>query len=152
MASVEGYNNEGVVTFEKIVLDVTRVKVEFEYEPEGLVEKTVSAIGADDLQVEQDLARFKALVEQTGGAAEGWRGEVREGRPESAPSENQPAGEGRWPQKVAVRRPAAPRAFRPSPANSPGGPLGEMLTRVDHDLGERRGRPGFHRRAACNGG
>jgi len=85
--SVDGYHNEGVVTFEKIAPDVTRINVEFEYEPEGLVEKTGSVIGADDLQVEQDLARFKLLVEQTGGAAEGWRGEVREGRPESAPYE-----------------------------------------------------------------
>jgi len=84
--SVDGYHNEGVVTFEKIGPDVTRINVEFEYEPEGLVEKTGSAIGADDLQVEQDLARFKALVEQTGGAAEGWRGEVHEGRPEPARS------------------------------------------------------------------
>ena len=84
--SVEGYHNEGVVMFEKIAPDVTRIKVEFEYEPEGLVEKTGSAIGADDLQVEEDLERFKALVEGTGGAAEGWRGEVREGRPASVPS------------------------------------------------------------------
>jgi len=74
------------VTFETIAPDVTRITVEFEYEPEGLVEKTGSAIGADDLQVERDLARFKALVEQTGGAAEGWRGEVHEGRPEPARS------------------------------------------------------------------
>jgi uncharacterized membrane protein len=93
--SVEGHHNEGVVTFERIALDATRIKVEFEHEPEGLVETIGSAIGADDLQVQEDLARFKALVEQTGGAAEGWRGEVHEGRPESAPSANTgPLGQG----------------------------------------------------------
>jgi uncharacterized membrane protein len=86
--SVEGHRNEGVVTFEQIAPDATRIKVEFEHEPDGLVETIGSAIGADDLQVQEDLTRFKALVEQTGGAAEGWRGEVHEGPPESAPSEN----------------------------------------------------------------
>jgi uncharacterized membrane protein len=86
--SVEGHRNEGVVTFEQIAPDATRIKVEFEHEPDGLVETIGSAIGADDLQVQEDLTRFKALVEQTGGAAEGWLGEVHEGPPESAPSEN----------------------------------------------------------------
>jgi uncharacterized membrane protein len=84
--SLGGHRNEGAVTFEEIAPDVTRITVEFEHEPDGLIEKIGSAIGADALQVQEDLARFKTLVEQTGGAAEGWREEVREGHPESAPS------------------------------------------------------------------
>jgi uncharacterized membrane protein len=86
--STDGHRNEGVVEFEQIEPGVTRIKVDFEHETEGLVEKIGSAIGADDLQVKEDLARFKSLVEQRGGAPEGWRGEVADGR------ETNPSGPG----------------------------------------------------------
>jgi uncharacterized membrane protein len=57
----------------------TRVKVEMEYEPEGLKESTGAILGIDEGQVEQDLERFKELVEAREMPTGAWRGEIRSG-------------------------------------------------------------------------
>ncbi|MDQ3890645.1 MAG: SRPBCC family protein [Actinomycetota bacterium] len=75
----EGKGNSGVVTFHRINDGTTRVTVQMEYEPEGLVEKVGSALGADEMRVEGDLRRFKEFVESRGAATGAWRGEVEGG-------------------------------------------------------------------------
>ncbi len=75
----EGKGNSGVVTFHRINDGTTRVTVQMEYEPEGLVEKVGSALGADEMRVEGDLKRFKEFVESRGAATGAWRGEVEGG-------------------------------------------------------------------------
>jgi uncharacterized membrane protein len=78
--STSGLRNDGVVLFEQVEPGVTRVKVEFEHETDGMVEKIGSVIGADDRQVQSDLLRYKDLVEQQGSSAQGWQGEVHNGQ------------------------------------------------------------------------
>ena len=53
-----------------------------DFVPEGVKEKLGDALGAPDRRVKGDLQRFKELVESSGGASEGWRGEVK--RPDEA--------------------------------------------------------------------
>jgi uncharacterized membrane protein len=65
--STDGLRNDGVVIFEPIEAGVTRVKVDFEHDSEGLVEKIGAAIGADDRQVQADLLRYKERVESGAG-------------------------------------------------------------------------------------
>jgi uncharacterized membrane protein len=74
--SVDGTENAGVVTFHRLNDNQTRVMVQIEHEPEGLVEKAGSALGFDDRRVKGDLQRFKDLVEARGVPTGGWRGEV----------------------------------------------------------------------------
>ena len=75
----EGKGNSGVVTFHRINDGTTRVTVQMEYEPEGVVEKIASAVGADEMRVEGDLKRFKEFVESRGAETGAWRGEVEGG-------------------------------------------------------------------------
>jgi len=77
--ATEGKPNGGVVTFHRIDDNRTRIMVQMEYEPEGVVESVGSAIGADERRVEGDLERFKQLVESRGAETGAWRGEVEQG-------------------------------------------------------------------------
>ena len=76
--SVGGLTNNGRVEFTPID-DGTRVKVEMEYEPEGLKETAGALLGIDGGQVENDLERFKELVENREVPTGAWRGEIRSG-------------------------------------------------------------------------
>jgi len=74
-----GVNQDGIVTFEPLGEDRTRVRVSFDYEPEGMVESLGSAIGQDERRVKGDLERFKEFVESRGAPTGAWRGTVHEG-------------------------------------------------------------------------
>jgi uncharacterized membrane protein len=63
----------GVVTFQPLGDQDTRVTVQLEWQPEGMVEKVGSAVGVDDIQVKADTKRFKHFVEEH-------RGETGQGR------------------------------------------------------------------------
>ena len=71
-----GKGNAGVVTFHRLNDDETRVTVQMDWQPEGVVENVGAALGFDDRQVSKDLARFKELVESRGAASGGWRGDI----------------------------------------------------------------------------
>jgi uncharacterized membrane protein len=78
--STDGTSHAGVVTFHKLSDDKTRVMVQIDWAPEGIVEKVGAATGFDDRQVKGDLDRFKTFIESRGSATGAWRGEVpREG-------------------------------------------------------------------------
>jgi uncharacterized membrane protein len=66
----------GVVTFHKLDDATTRVMIQIDWEPEGLVEKAGAALGFDDLQVKADAAKFKEFIESRGGRTGSWRGDV----------------------------------------------------------------------------
>lgn len=74
--STDGKQNAGVVTFHRLGEDMTRVTVQMEWEPSGVVESIGSAVGADDRRVQGDLDRFKEFIESQGQATGAWRGEV----------------------------------------------------------------------------
>ncbi len=76
--SMDGLMNSGRVEFTPID-DGTRVTVEMEYQPEGIKETAGAALGLDEGQVEDDLERFKELVESREVPTGAWRGEIRSG-------------------------------------------------------------------------
>ena len=74
--SVDGAPNAGVVTFHPLSDDRTRVMLQLEGEPEGVVEKVGEAIGVFERQVEKDLERFKGFIEERGTETGAWRGTI----------------------------------------------------------------------------
>ena len=77
--STGGFRNSGRVEFEPID-DGTRIRVEMEYEPEGLKASVGALFGRDEGQVEHDLERFKQLVESREVPTGSWRGEIESGQ------------------------------------------------------------------------
>ncbi|MGH8726636.1 MAG: SRPBCC family protein [Burkholderiales bacterium] len=76
--STSGAKNAGVVTFHRVADDRTRVMAQFDYEPQGTVEKAGSAVGLDSARVKGDLRRFKEFIEQRASETGAWRGEVKD--------------------------------------------------------------------------
>jgi hemerythrin superfamily protein len=75
-AATEGATNAGAVYFERVDDGHTRVTLNLDYEPEGLVEKAGDAIGFVERQAVADLERFKAFIESRGVETGSWRGNV----------------------------------------------------------------------------
>ena len=61
--TTSGMSHRGVVSFHKIEPNLTRVMVEMEFEPNGMVEKMASGLRFVKRAVQADLARFKAHME-----------------------------------------------------------------------------------------
>src|SRR4051812_13574968 len=78
-AAVAGATNAGAVYFRPLGPAQTEVRLELEYEPEGLVEKVGDAIHVVGRQATSDLERFKTFIEAKGVESGGWRGEVEGG-------------------------------------------------------------------------
>jgi uncharacterized membrane protein len=74
--NTDGKDNAGVVTFHRISDDTTRVMVQMDYVPEGVMQKLGSAAGVPDRQVKGDLERFKQMIEDRGSETGAWRGNV----------------------------------------------------------------------------
>ncbi len=68
--------NAGVVTFHRLNDEETRVTVQMDWQPEGVIEHVGTALGLDDRQVAKDLGRFKERIESRGRESGAWRGEV----------------------------------------------------------------------------
>jgi uncharacterized membrane protein len=74
--SVDQPRQAGVVTFHRLSPDRTKVMVQMDFEPEGLVENVGDRLGVVTRQVKGDLERFKDYIEERGVESRGWRGEV----------------------------------------------------------------------------
>ena len=61
--TVTGTSHEGVVSFHKLDDKLTRVMVDLDFHPSGMIEKMASGMRFVKRAVEADLARFKAYVE-----------------------------------------------------------------------------------------
>jgi uncharacterized membrane protein len=61
--TTSGMSHRGVVTFHKLDDNLTRVMVDMEFEPNGMIEKMASGLRFVKRAVQADLARFKAFVE-----------------------------------------------------------------------------------------
>lgn len=66
----------GVVTFHRISGTRTKVMLQLEHEPHGLVEQAGDKLGVVRRQVAGDLERFKGFIEKRGVETGGWRGQV----------------------------------------------------------------------------
>jgi uncharacterized membrane protein len=75
-----GAANAGVVTFHRLGDGRTRIMLQLDYEPEGMIEKAGDAVGVVSHRVEGDLLRFKQFIEQRGRETGGWRGEIPQER------------------------------------------------------------------------
>src|SRR3954451_21279884 len=75
-AATEGATNAGAVRFDPAGEGRTRVTLELEYEPEGVVEKVGDAVGFVERQAVNDLEHFKEFIEGRGVETAGWRGQV----------------------------------------------------------------------------
>ncbi len=71
---------KGVVTFHPITDNLTRVLLVIEYFPKGLLEKTGNIWRAQGRRARLDLKLYRKFIMLRGSAAEGWRGEIRDGK------------------------------------------------------------------------
>jgi uncharacterized membrane protein len=74
--ATQGVEQAGVVTFHRVDDGRTKVMLQLDAEPEGLVEKVGDAAGVLKRRVKGDLERFKELIEASGTESGAWRGEV----------------------------------------------------------------------------
>jgi uncharacterized membrane protein len=86
--SRSGAWNAGVVTFHRLEENRTRVMLQLEYDPAGVVDNVGDALGFVSARVQGDLERFKDFIESRGTETGAWRGEIKQGRVEKG-------GEGR---------------------------------------------------------
>lgn len=75
--SISGAENAGVVTFHRLADEKTRVMLQLDYEPEGIVETVGDKLGFANRRIEGDLKRFKEYIEKRGHETGGWRGEIK---------------------------------------------------------------------------
>jgi uncharacterized membrane protein len=78
--STDGESHAGVVTFHRVEDMVTRINVQIDWKPKDLLEKVGSVLQVDDMQVGNDLKRFKELIESKGFESGAWRGDVDRAR------------------------------------------------------------------------
>jgi uncharacterized membrane protein len=76
--NVDGATNAGVVTFHRIDDNTTKVMLQMEFDPEGIVEKAGDALGIVKSRTKGDLERFKEFIESRGQETGAWRGEVEQ--------------------------------------------------------------------------
>jgi uncharacterized membrane protein len=74
--ATSGAENAGVVTFHRIDDETSRVTLQMDVDPEGVVENVDTALGFLDRRVKGDLERFKEFIESRGSETGAWRGEV----------------------------------------------------------------------------
>jgi uncharacterized membrane protein len=77
--ATSGAENAGVVTFHRIDDETTRVTLQMDVDPEGLVENVGTGLGFLDRRVKGDLERFRDFIESRGSETGAWRGEVEAG-------------------------------------------------------------------------
>jgi uncharacterized membrane protein len=95
--TTSGMAHAGVVTFHRLDKNLTRVMVDMDFVPQGMIEKMASGLRFVKRAVEADLARFKAYVE-LGEAKEleyHAKPEEREGDDEESDDENQAEASGK---------------------------------------------------------
>jgi uncharacterized membrane protein len=86
--SMSGDRNEGIVRFQPMGAEKTKIELEMHWEPKDVVERVGDVLGADDMRIQGDLDRFKKFIESRGTPTGGWRGQIHGERVE----EDQEAG------------------------------------------------------------
>jgi uncharacterized membrane protein len=74
--TMDGPEQAGVVTFHKLDDSTTRVMLQMEFDPEGLVEQAADKLGIVKARVKGDLGRFKTFIEERGTETGAWRGDI----------------------------------------------------------------------------
>lgn len=76
--SIEGARNDGAITFHRIDDEKSRLVLQLDVEPDGVVETIGDAAGFVSRRAKGDLERFKEFIENRGTATGAWRGEVEQ--------------------------------------------------------------------------
>ena len=76
--STGGTPHAGVVTFHRLDTGKSRIMLQLDSEPEGLVEQAGDKLGLLKRRVKADLERFKELVEERGTESGAWRGTIEQ--------------------------------------------------------------------------
>ncbi|MFU8875139.1 SRPBCC family protein [Micromonospora sp. SL4-19] len=79
--ATEGTRQAGVVTFHRLDEGHTRVTLQMEFEPHGMVEQAGDKLGMVDRRARGDLERFKQFIERRGQETGAWRGMVERPTP-----------------------------------------------------------------------
>ncbi|MEV1328763.1 SRPBCC family protein [Micromonospora costi] len=79
--STSGSQQAGVVTFHRLDEGHTRVSLQLEFEPHGVVEQAGDKLGIVDRRAKGDLERFKQFIERRGQETGAWRGTVDRPQP-----------------------------------------------------------------------
>jgi uncharacterized membrane protein len=74
--ATEGAGNAGAVTFHRLDDTTTRVMLQLDFDPEGLVEQAGDKLGFVRRRAAGDLGRFKEFIEARGSETGAWRGDV----------------------------------------------------------------------------
>jgi uncharacterized membrane protein len=75
--SRDGAMNAGVVTFHRLSDSTSKIMLQMEYGPEGVVENVGDTVGVVSQRVLGDLERFKRYIESRGRESGAWRGTVK---------------------------------------------------------------------------
>ena len=111
--STSGPKQVGVVNFHRLFDPrLSRVQVDLDFEPVGIIEKTGRGWRAAIRAFDTDLQRFKAFVEMKDTATGGWKGRIKDGevQPEEGEEqaaegqEEEPAAEGQDQEQAAAPR------------------------------------------------
>ena len=78
--STEGATNSGVVTFHRLGDGRSKVMLQREFEPEGVVEQAGDKLGIVKGRTKADLKRFKEFIESQGRESGAWRGDVQQSK------------------------------------------------------------------------
>lgn len=74
--SQSGPLNTGMVNFEPLGPNKTKVYLKLNYDPEGALENIGSALGVVGGRIDGDLKRFKEFIESRGAETGAWRGRI----------------------------------------------------------------------------
>ena len=74
--SRDGAQNAGVVTFHRLSDSTSKVMLQMEYDPDGVLENVGDVAGMVSQRVVGDLERFKRYIESRGQETGAWRGTV----------------------------------------------------------------------------
>jgi uncharacterized membrane protein len=74
--TMDGPKQAGVVTFHKLDPSRTKVMLQLDFEPEGIVEQVGDKLGIVKSRVHGDLERFKTFIEKRGTETGAWRGDI----------------------------------------------------------------------------
>ena len=75
-ATTSGPSHAGVVTFHPLSEGTTRVTLQMDFEPEGLVETVGDKLGFVSGRLANDLKNFKKFIEGRGAESGAWRGTI----------------------------------------------------------------------------
>jgi uncharacterized membrane protein len=73
-----GTRNAGVVTFHRLADQHTRIMLQVDYEPEGVLENIGDMLGIVSTRVRGDLQRFKVFIESRTAETGAWRDTVKQ--------------------------------------------------------------------------